>query len=230
MPRSPRRSGPWLATAWLVGTIAAVAVSVVAVNLAGAQVTTRPIAEVSRSGVVQALAGDATVLSRDDGNEVAAQVDPAAGVTDGTDAQGRSTTGGSGSADRAASDGSSGSDDGGGSGGGPGSGGGSGGSGDSTPPGDSGTPTTTEHEHDATTTTTTATPSSPVSRTVSGNTVTIRCTGDSIALVSTTAATGFTKKIDKTGPQQIRVQFTNAQTEADIEIEAECSHGVVDWG
>ena len=69
-----------------------------------------------------------------------------------------------------------------------------------------------------------------MTRSVSGNAVTVRCTGDTIALVSATAASGFSKEIDKSGPQEVDVKFVNEQTDTEIEIQARCSHGIVTWG
>ncbi|MGZ4718201.1 MAG: hypothetical protein ACXWCB_16050 [Acidimicrobiales bacterium] len=235
MPRRSRRTGSLLAVAWVAGTVAAVVISIAAINLAGSKVTARPISTVSKSGIEQALAGDATVLVRDSGSETASD----ALTTDDHGGSGSVSddSSGPGSGDRSVSGGSSsgsGSGDDGGSGGGSGSGdGGSGDGGDSGGSGgggsgDSGSTTTTEHEHEQTPTTTAA-PSSPVSRTVSGNTVTVRCTGDTIALVSATAASGFSKEIDKSGPQEVSVQFVNQQTDAEVEIQARCSHGSASW-
>lgn len=229
MPRRSRHTGSWLAVAWVVGTATAVLISVMAINLAGSKVTTRSIETVSKSGVEQALIADAAVVVRDDSGEASSDtsaVDDHGGSGSGSDessgsgsSRGSSSGGsssGSGSSDDGGSTGGSGSD-----GSGSGDDGGSGGGG-------SATTTTTEQEHDETPTTT-AVPSSPVSRTVSGNTVTVRCTGDTIALVSSSAASGFTKEIDKSGPQEVSVQFANHQTDAEVEIKAKCSGGSVSW-
>ena len=232
MPRRSRHTGSWLVIAWVAGTVTAVLISIVAIHVAGSKVTTRPIDVVSKKGVEDALIGDATVLVRDQGghdttDSVAADdhggSGSASGDPSGSDASSGSDSGGSGS-------GSGSRDDGGSSGGGSGSGGGGSGSGDSGGSGGGGSDsTTTTHQEHSGSPTTTAAPSNPVSKTVSGNTVTIRCTGDAIALVSSTADPAFTKQVDKSGPGEVSVQFTNRQTDNEVEIQARCSHGSVTW-
>ncbi len=232
VPRRSRHTGSWLAVAWLFGTVTAVLISIVAINLAGSKVTTRSISTVSRSGVEQALIGDAAVLVRDDGAEITSEttVDDDLGSSGSgrDDSSGSGSEGGSGSSQGGSSSGSGSSDDGGSKSGSGSDGGGSGDDGGSGGSGGGSATTTTEHEH-SNAPTTTAAPSNPVSRTVSGNTVTVRCTGDTIALVSSTAASGFTRVIDKGGPQEVSVQFTNRQTDAEVEIQARCSGGSVKW-
>lgn len=227
MPRRSRHTGSWLAIGWVAGTVTAVLISIVAIHLAGSKVTSRPIDVVSKQGVEDALVGDATVLVRDpDTDDTADSVasDDLGGSASGSD---DSSGSGSRSGSDESSSGSGSGDDGESS---SGSGSGGGGSGDSggSSGGSSGSTTTTVHE-DSDSPTTTAAPSSPVSKTVSGNTVTIRCTGDTIALVSSTAASGFAKEIDKNGPQEVSVQFANHQTDAEVEIQARCSNGSVTW-
>ena len=81
--RPPKANGRWLTLVWLVGTVAAVSVTVAAVQLAGSEVTGRPIPSVSSEHLQAALIDDALTLSNDQAE------DPG----DGTDATATTGTG-----------------------------------------------------------------------------------------------------------------------------------------
>jgi hypothetical protein len=232
----------------VAGTAGAVAVAVLALTVAGSKITTRPIASLSRAGVEQASAGEdpafpttgesstTTVIGRIDGTG------PGSGTGSGSES-GRSggpgtatddggVRGGSGSGPTPGGSGpaSGGSDDGtgtasggsGGSPGGPGSGSGSGSGSPGAPGGGSGG----DGGHGGTTTTTVGS-SAPVSRSSAGGTLTVRCSGDRVALVSATAAAGYTNVIDKNDGSDVRVEFV--QGENRVRVEARCSAGAVQW-
>jgi len=96
----------------------------------------------------------------------------------------------------------------------------------------------------ATTTTTTAPPStttSPTSSTTttvaastgpfvydsSGGSVTVSCTGDEVSLNGAIPSTGYTAEVDDSGPDRVRVEFTD-DDDNESEIRVECSDGVPD--
>jgi hypothetical protein len=210
--------------------VAAVVVAVVAVNLAGSKVTARPIATVSSKGVEEALAGDATTVTASDvfgeGTESGAGVEdgatgPGSEVEDGPGAGGSKAAGSSGGA---ASVGAS--DDGGSVSGSDSGGSTSGGSGPSGPGPGSSTTTTEREDHPVTPTT--VAPSGQVSKTFSGNRVTVQCTGNTITLTSTVAVAPYSKQIKSSGPSKVEVVFLNP-TGDDVEVQATCSAGAVHW-
>jgi hypothetical protein len=239
---STGRSGRWLAVIWVLGTVAAIAVSVGAVRLAGAQVTVRHPPPLTRAEVASAVA----VERSSDDNGSAGSSDDTAGVDDhgsssddsvsgGPGPSGSSGPGSGGSGDGGSGSGTSGggSDDKGGSSptSGPSGGSGSGdsGSGGSSGPGggsDDGGSSGPGGGHDSPTSTTVP-PAAVFSKSTTGGAVTVRCTGDTVALVSAPPAAGWTVDLRNSGPQEVEVRFETKDDDA--RIKARCSASVVSW-
>ena len=214
----------------MLGTIVAITVSVVAVRIAGAQVTARHSAPLSTAGVADAVA-----------EERASATDPLdAVVDDGLAVTGDVALGGS-------SDGSGSSDSGSGSSG-SGSGSSSGGSSDGVVDDHGGTrtPSVTSApsggsdssgsggggsggggSDDEVTTTTKASAAATFTKSTTGGAVTVRCVGDTVSLLSVTVAGGWSKEVSGSGPQEVEVSFHSGDSE--ITVRARCSAGVVDW-
>jgi len=214
----------------VLGTIVAITVSVVAVRIAGAQVTARHSAPLSTAGVADAVA-----------EERASATDPLdAVVDDGLAVTGDVALGGS-------SDGSGSSDSGSGSSG-SGSGSSSGGSSDGVVDDHGGTrtPSVTSApsggsdssgsggggsggggSDDEVTTTTKASAAATFTKSTTGGAVTVRCVGDTVSLLSVTVAGGWSKEVSGSGPQEVEVSFHSGDSE--ITVRARCSAGVVDW-
>ena len=96
---SRRRSSRWLAVLWVLGTIAAITVSVVAVRLAGAQVTVRHAAPLSTTEVADAVSEQRSDQTDDAARSDDSTVEP--GDDHGSDDSSTSTVaGGSGVARR----------------------------------------------------------------------------------------------------------------------------------
>ncbi len=55
-------------------------------------------------------------------------------------------------------------------------------------------------------------------------TVTVQCTGDTIALQAATPANGYAVEVDEHGPEEVKVEFESE--DVDAEVEAICSGGV----
>ena len=213
--RPPRAHGRWLTLVWLAGTVAAVCVTVAAVQLAGSEVTGRPIPSVSSEHLQAALIDDALTLSNEQGED--ASHGPTA--TNGTES-GEPRSGTPSADDHPGGDGSP------------------------VEPGDDHapaptttvsvddhgegplTPTTTAPAHPATTTTT-APPSVTYSKGFTGGTVSVRCTGNRITLLSASPSVGFTTSVSNVGPEEVEVHFTSSSKET--EISARCTNGVVSW-
>ena len=72
-----------------------------------------------------------------------------------------------------------------------------------------------------------ATTAAPAATTASfgspGGTVTVRCSGSTISLVSATPQSGFRTQVDNPGPQQVEVHFVSSTRE--YEIHAICQNG-----
>ncbi len=244
-----RRSGRWLALIWVLGTIAAITVSVGAVRLAGAQVTVRHSSPMTGAEVASAVAVErssddsASAGSSDDPTGVddhgsssddlasggpgpSGSSGPGSGISgDGGSGSGSGTSGG-GSDDKGGSTPTSGSSGGSGSGD-----SGSGGSGGSSGPGggsDDGGSSGPGGGHDGTTTTTTTSaPSLIYSKSTAGGAVIVLCTGDLVVLVSVTPSIGWPIDIRNSGPQEIEVRFGSNGDE--IKVKARCSASVVSW-
>ena len=65
------------------------------------------------------------------------------------------------------------------------------------------------------------------SKSTAGGAVTIRCTGSSVALVSVTAAAGWSSDLRNQGPDEVEVRFESKDDH--ITVKARCSSGVVSW-
>ena len=90
------------------------------------------------------------------------------------------------------------------------------------------TPTTTAPAHPITTTTTAPPSGVTYSKGFTGGTVSVRCTGNRITLLSASPSAGFTTSVSNAGPEEVEVHFTSSSKET--EIHAQCSNGVVSWG
>ena len=55
-------------------------------------------------------------------------------------------------------------------------------------------------------------------------TVTVQCTGDTIALQAATPANGYAVEVDEHGPEEVKVEFESE--DVDAEVEAICTGGV----
>lgn len=55
-------------------------------------------------------------------------------------------------------------------------------------------------------------------------TVTVQCTGDTIALQAATPANGYAAEVDEHGPEEVKVEFESE--DVDAEVEAICTGGV----
>jgi len=227
------RGAAWLAALWVAGTAGAVAVAVLALTVAGAKVTTRPIASLSRDRVEQATAGGDPAFPATEESSTTTAVGRVAdtgqssgsGVaTSGSDRSGTagSTDGGSGTDGPSVGSGPRAGSPEGGSGPTPGSSGGSAGGPGS---GSSGGGSRSDGGHGGTTTTVGA--STPVSQSSPGGSVTVQCSGNAVALVSATPAPGYTRVIDKADGSDVRIEFLKGDSQS--RIEARCSAGAVHW-
>ena len=234
-----------------MGTVGAIIVSVVAVHLAGAQVTARTIATVSRADVEEALAGegrsepstepvlDASMVAAEGEDAVAGAEGSIAGSDEGAPSAGgqepaddrRSSGAGSGTRAAQASDDH----------------GTTAGSGDSVESGrtasteasgsesrsDGGTggegvkPSGTEDEGGEPSATTTVAATATYTTSSPGGSVVVRCSGAQVALVSSSPKAGYRAEVSDAGPQSVEVHFAGDQ--ADYEIKARCSAGKVQW-
>jgi hypothetical protein len=236
----PTRSARWLAVIWVFGTIAAIAVSVGAVRLAGAQVTVRHPPPLTGTEVSAAMSvdGSSSELGDDSSSDGTSDDHGSSddSLSDGSGASGSDSSGsGASGSGSSGSSGSGGSDDKGGStptsgssggGGSDGSGGssGSGGSGGSGGSDDGGTSGDGGH---AATTSTTSPAVAVFSKSTTGGAVTIRCTGDTVALVSVIPAAGWSSDLRNPGPQEVEVRFEAKDSE--VRVRARCASGVVTW-
>ena len=71
---------------------------------------------------------------------------------------------------------------------------------------------------------TTTTPGTAKSFGSPGGTVTVRCTGDSVALVAATPQSGYTTFLEETGPDEIDVSFASSSHEYDMQVQ--CQGGI----
>ena len=214
MPRADAPRSRWLVGLWLVGTVAAVSLTVAAVQLAGSEVTGRPLPSVSSDHLQAALIDDALTLSHDPPEDHGAGSDATA------------TTGAPGvEAEHPAADGSHG-------------GGSAAEPGDDHPAATAPSVTPDDHGGGPAPTTTTTSPAHPTTTTAppsgityskgfTGGTVSVRCTGNRIMLLSATPSPGFTKSVSNSGTEEIEVHFTSSSTET--EVHATCSNSVVSW-
>ena len=228
----------------MLGTIVAITVSVVAVRIAGAQVTARHSAPLSTAGVADAVAEERASATDpldavvDDGLAVTGDV-ALGGSSDGSgSSDSGSGSSGSGSGSSGSGSGSSGS----------GSGSSSGGSSDGVVDDHGGTrtPSVTSApsggsdssgsggggsggggSDDEVTTTTKASAAATFTKSTTGGAVTVRCVGDTVSLLSVTVAGGWSKEVSGSGPQEVEVSFHSGDSE--ITVRARCSAGVVDW-
>ena len=74
------------------------------------------------------------------------------------------------------------------------------------------------------TTTTTVATTGPFTFPVNGGSVTISCSGNTISLGGAVPDLGFAVEVEKSGPDEVRVEFTAGETE--VEVRIECLDGV----
>ena len=74
------------------------------------------------------------------------------------------------------------------------------------------------------TTTTTIATTGPFTFAVQGGSVTVSCDGNSISLGGAVPDLGFTVEVEKSGPEEVRVEFTFGETETEVRVE--CTDGV----